>query len=820
MTPLPLSKILSRLRRIIRFEIHAYWRRQPVRPNTVFYESFSGNGMLCNPEAIFRELLGASDMAHLHHTWALADPHYADAALAEFGKDPRVTIVRYGSAAYLRALATSQFLINNATFPPDFAKRPGQQYINTWHGTPLKKMGYDMPGGAREAANVIRNFVATDYLISANSIMTDMYQRAYRLKGIYRGTIIEEGYPRIDRQVLTDEAIATERAKLSEAGVQIGDRKIILYAPTWKGASFARPEDDLDTLAHHVAELTDLINSDEYVVLLKTHQSIYSLGRDRSGVSGILVPNEIPTNVVLGLTSILVTDYSSIAYDFLATGRPVLYFIPDLEKYEGSRGLYVAPEDWPGPLCTSILELSKAIATASSLPATDDDRYRATRQQVAPHEDGHSARRIVDIVFRGLRVGARLQHGAGDGRTSMLFYVGGMRSNGITSSALNLLAALDHDRFDVSVLYPAGASPDSLSNQLAIDSRVRQFPRVGGMNGSKVDQLLRIVDYRRGLIRHHDREPRRQQLWDDEWTRCFGMDTRFDHVVDFSGYGPFWATLLLRAPGAIRSIWLHNDLAADAHRVIRGRKRMHHSLTQIFTLYEQYDHLVSVSAELSDINRTSLSDYGDAAKFTSAPNTVDATLIESNARQPILGPAADFLTGHAVTTFVTVGRLSPEKNHARLIRAFAQVHANNPATQLLIVGDGPLAADLRTLADSLELGASVLLSGHVDNPHSLMAASSCFVLSSDYEGQPMVLLEARIVGIPIVTVDFASVRGAMPPGAGLVVEQSDSSLAAGMESFLNGTVPTTRFDPDQYQLEAVAAFCTAVGAPQSDQTDK
>jgi CDP-glycerol glycerophosphotransferase len=814
MTIQPLTRILARIRRIARFEVHAYWRRQPIRASTVLYESFAGNGMLCNPEAIFRDLLGAPDMAHLHHIWAISEPHLNRSVQSEFSRDPRVTIVRYGSAAYLRALATSQYLINNATFPPDFAKRPGQQYINTWHGTPLKKMGYDMPGGAKEAANVIRNFVAADYLLSANPVMTDMYWRAYCLKGIYRGTIIEEGYPRIDRQVLTSEAITAERTKLIEAGLPIGDRKIILYAPTWKGATFARPTDDLDALANHVAELTGLINSDEYVVLLKTHQSIYSLGRGRSDVRGTLVPNDIPTNVVLGLTTILVTDYSSIAYDFLATGRPVLYFIPDFAEYDGSRGLYADPEDWPGPICTAVRDLANAISSVSSSSTTDQERYRATSRRVVPYEDGHSTRRIIDVIFRGIRDGARLHKGAGDGRTSMLIYLGGMRSNGITSSALNLLTSLDHDRFDVSVFYPATGTADSLSNQLAIDSRVRQFPRVGGMNGSKVDQFVRYLDYRRGRIRSHNRDVRRQQLWDDEWTRCFGPDTRFDHVVDFSGYGPFWAALLLHAPGAIRSIWLHNDLAADAHRIIRGRKRMRHSLTQIFTLYEQYDQLVSVSAELSEINSKSLAAYSTAAKFTSAPNTIDSNLIEWNARQPIDGPAADFLARPRMTTFVSVGRLSPEKNHARLVRAFAQVNALNPATQLLIVGDGPLASHLRDLANDLRLCGAVLLSGHSENPYALMAAASCFVLSSNYEGQPMVLLEAQIIGIPIVTVDFASVTGALPPGAGLVVEQDDDALAAGMESYLAGRVPTAKFNPSRYQSEAVAAFCAAVGAPE------
>ena len=207
---------------------------------------------------------------------------------------------------------------------------------------------------------------------------------------------------------------------------------------------------------------------------------------------------------------------------------------------------------------------------------------------------------------------------------------------------------------------------------------------------------------------------------------------------------------------------------------------MRHSLTQIFTLYEQYDQLVSVSAELSEINSKSLAAYSTAAKFTSAPNTIDSNLIEWNARQPIDGPAADFLARPRMTTFVSVGRLSPEKNHARLVRAFAQVNALNPATQLLIVGDGPLASHLRDLANDLRLCGAVLLSGHSENPYALMAAASCFVLSSNYEGQPMVLLEAQIIGIPIVTVDFASVTGALPPGAGLVVEQDDDALAAGM----------------------------------------
>jgi CDP-glycerol glycerophosphotransferase (TagB/SpsB family) len=184
-----LKRLPSRVKRAARYEIHAHWRRQPIVQGSVFYESFSGNGMLDNPEAIFRELLASPDLGHLTHIWALSDLTQYRAAVEEFSSDPRVSFVRYGSAAYYRALATSQYLVNNATFPPDFSKRPGQVYLNTWHGTPLKRMGYDIEDGALATANIIRNFVQADYLLSANPFMSEqMYETGYKLTGIYRGT--------------------------------------------------------------------------------------------------------------------------------------------------------------------------------------------------------------------------------------------------------------------------------------------------------------------------------------------------------------------------------------------------------------------------------------------------------------------------------------------------------------------------------------------------------------------------------------------------------------------------------------------------------
>ncbi len=824
-----LKRLPSRVKRAARFEIHAHWRRQPLVPGSVFYESFSGNGMLDNPEAVFRELLAAPDLQHLTHVWALSDFKQYRAAVEEFAGDPRVSFVRYGSSSYYRALATSQYLVNNATFPPDFGKRPGQVYLNTWHGTPLKRMGYDIEEGALATANIIRNFVQADYLLAANPFMAEqMYETAYKLAGVYRGTLVEEGYPRIDRQFLDEAGRAEARRRLVDAGIPLGDRKVVLYAPTWKGATFGRPDDDLDELMAHIAQIEERIDTSRYAVLLKTHQTVHKLAAHRPELRRLLVPNEIPTNLVLGATDLLVSDYSSIFFDFLQTGRPIVFFTPDLADYAGTRGLYFEPEEWPGPVLLSAREVGEEIARIAAdgdrVPEEARERYLSMQRRFTPHEDGKASARIVDIVFRGVREGYRLRDDlAEDGREKILLYLGGMRPNGITTSALNLLNNLDHDRYDVSAFFAQSRARATIAKQKQINPAVRQFPRVGGMNGAKLRHLARHLDFRRGSIAQHAENPVQNELWDDEWYRCFG-DSRFDYVVDFSGYGPFWAALLLHSPEAQRSIWLHNDLASDAHREVNGEKRMLHSLTQVFTLYAQYDHLVSVSPTLSEINREGLAGFASPDKFVSALNTVDADHILENAEEDLHELAFDEETGavpdwaealvadDGVTTFVTVGRLSPEKNQARLIRAFAPVHAENPATRLVIVGSGPLADDLEALVAELHLQGSVFLTGMQRNPHAIMHHADCFVLSSDYEGQPMVILEALVLGLPIVTVEFASAKNALSSGSGLIVPQTEQGVADGLRAYLRGDVPASRFDAAAYNRKAVSEFYRAIGA--------
>ena len=783
-------------------------RRAPLRSGTVLLESFAGNGTLCNPDALFRAASAAQDLSNIRFVWVLSAHAWADRATSEYADNPRVTFVRRRSSAYYRVLGTAQYLINNATFPHAFAKRLGQVYLNTWHGTPVKAMGYDMPGGGAESVNIVRNFLAADYLLAPNDQTAAMYRDAYRLRNVGRASLLRVGTPRIDRQFASEPERAATRSRLGRYGISLADDGVrtIVFAPTWRG-SFAAPDDDIDRVCEQVQAIAAQLDSRSRL-LVKVHQRVYSLARTEARLRGLLLPNEVPTNDVLALTDILISDYSSVVVDFLATGRPVVIFAPDLTQYGSSRGLNFEPTELGGPLCRTVPEVAAALRAAAAAPSAPRD---AARERFCPREDGGAAARVIDIVFRRRAGGTDdVQPCGNDGRRSLLIHIGGLQANGITSSALSLVGRLDYSRFDVSVTYPQSSGDAERIEQL-LDPRVRLLPRLGGTTWTRVRHTC--FPFVGGRLPVDPRRLATDPRMTDEWMRCFG-ESRFDNTVDFGGYSAFYAKLLHAGAAPVRSTWLHNDIGTE----MRSRDRsawLRANLRRTSSLYRVSDYLVSVSPSLAELNATRIGHLAPSGSFVFARNTVDSARIRRLAAEPppegpdgqVIPPAQP-----GTCTFVTVGRLSEQKNHLRLIEAFARVHAERPDTRLVIVGAGPTAARLRRTRDDLGLAAVITLAGAQRNPFAVLARSDCFVLTSDYEGQPMVLLEALAIGLPVVSTDFESVTGAIPGGAALVVRRDTAAVADGMRAFLRGGVSGTQFDVEAYNAEAVAEFYHAIGA--------
>ena len=821
----------------------------PIKKDTIVWESFSGNGALCNPEAIFRRMIDDPKYQKYRHTWVLSSKASDSRFRDEFKDNSRVSFVKHKTREYYEVLETSEYLFNNATFPTEYIKRAEQTYVNVWHGTPLKKMGYDIEDGAADARNVLRNFMSADYLVSQNSFMTEqMYLKGYKLNNVYQGAIIEEGYPRSD-SMFGEDAGSAARSALRAKGIETEGKKILLYAPTWRGDSFYKPDADASRLKATLQKLQDSAALQDWVVLLKAHQVVVDQLTDDAEISKFLVPNDVPANEALAITDLLVSDYSSIFVDYLATGRPIAFHIPDVDSYADSRGLYMEVSELPGPVSATTDELVdhvERISRDGGLEpgfAAESERYSRMAAELTPRDDGNASARIIDIVFGGNEAEYNVRRGFSDGRRTLMIYLGGMLTNGITSSALNLLSELNPEIYDVTAFYRHSNQLERQQNASMIPAHVRhiirdtgtlQFPLLGSMQKFEQAAIDNIVS-----------DEQDARLWEMEWRRLFGH-AEFDAAVDFSGYAAYWPRIITNGRVGRKVIWQHNDLEADAEREVNGKKPHYRNLHGVFKLYADFDALVSVSPDLRDINKTNLAAFAPAEKFVSARNTINVDRVRagggrSKAQNPDAGTGdlsnladaiyelgrlysydeliveasrqqlvTQFIGGRGGRTFVTVGRLSPEKNHARLIRAFADVLKDDPGAKLVIIGDGPLAPELKQLAVSLGISGSVQFTGRLRNPYAVMSACDCFVMSSDYEGQPIVILEARVLGLPVVVTRFGSAQSAMEGSGGLIVERDEKTLAAGMNAFLADEVGTEPFDGDAYNRDVVKEFVEVV----------
>ncbi len=801
-----------------------------VRSDVVLYESNWGRGVVDNPYAIFKHLLAEPRYAHLKHIWAVENPDALSYDIMRFADYDNVSFVRLHSDEYLEALATAGFLINNSAFHSYFVKRPGQVYVNTWHGTPLKNMGYEMPDGNTGSAHTMRNFLSADYLLSANSVMTNMYFKSYKLDGVLPGAVLEAGYPRND---LLFSSIREEVcARLAGYGIETDPlKKTILYAPTWRKGKTGGVSDDVKELLMVKTAIEGAVDLSEWQVLIKPHQFAYSLLKDDPDIGGMLVPSYVDANELLSMVDVLVSDFSSIFYDFLATGRPIIFYIPDVEDYTESRGLQRSLDNLPGPLVDNPTAIAPLIADIDAV----DVEYASARERLANsicgYDDGNVTERVVRAVFDGDEscvLAIRDRHV----KKRLLINGGLFLENGITRSFSSLLNSIDYSEWDVTAYVIAQQGRSDMAKRINedINPNARVLVRVGDAIATEAEEVRREFATQHGLYREFWKGYYPHHIMEREFRRCFGQ-AEFDYVVEFNGHNRLEAPMFLHAGSSRKSIWLHSDIQSDMNRSVNGKKPLYTGLNFVVSLYPRYDNLVSCGRTVMQINRDKLATSETEEKFHYACNTVDVKRYENSleereimrigerdyyvtfsheADNGCVAAEAFELPDGVSTSFVTMGRLSTEKNHAALIEAFARYREGDRASKLYIIGEGPLRKQTEDLVTSLELTDSVVLTGNLSNPYALMRRCSCFVLPSIYEGQPLVLLEARMCGLPIVVSDFSSVTDSLIPDGQLVVGTTVESILGGLESYARGEVPITEFDAEAYNAKAYREFVEAI----------
>lgn len=759
----------------------------PLRDDLVMYESSHGDSVSCNPYAIFEEISrsGGSDQWHV---WVCNDINRAPVSVRNH---PRVILVAKGSHLYLRYLATAKYLINNTSFPPYFIRRDGQKYLNTWHGTPLKTLGGDVKTGFFEHRNITRNLLQVTHLIVPNVHTRDALIDSHEISGLFTGKVALTGYPRIDRTL--DPSQERVQGLRGQLGIQSDDdRPVVLYAPTWRGG-LGSSHFDTDQLERDIAALQDTGRH----VFFRAHRFAESVIRE-SGTAARVVPADIDTNDLLSAVDVLVTDYSSIFFDYLPLKRPVVFYTPDLEDYESYRGLYFKMADMPGKCCSNTAELSSAVHEAIT-GSTGSDMALAIRE-FCPMEDGRAAARTADFFFKDDE--EFVLRSDQENKTSIVFRQSFI-PNGITSSFISMVSEIDPEKYRLILLFDANSvekDPERLRLFDTLPPHVQRIPRSGRQSFNAEEKWIDNKFNAQGEVQSEEQMEIVAKSSRREFRRIFGT-SEFDHICEFDGYSRFWAAIFAFGGNISgnRVIYLHNELAAE-HRM------KHPLLAGVFSLFAFYDRLVSVSESVMEANREDLSeDWGiPPEKFVYANNFISPRHIRASARRPAPDGFVEWVGEDRL--IASVGRLSPEKGQERLIRSFASALGGLPSTKLAIVGEGNLRPHLEQLIQELGLRGQVMLMGMLDNPFPVIAKADGFILPSLHEGQGLALLEAMVLGKPVVATDIPGPRSLLRGGSGLLVENTPQGICEGLSELSQGTVQVTEFDERIYLRDATEAF--------------
>lgn len=401
-------KILQVIRKRIVKVFEAFYRIfcyiVPVNDHTIVFMAFHGRGYLDNPKAIYEEMQRNPQFINYKFYWVLRrKKDVPEGAIA----------IKYMSISYFYAFARSKFWIVNCKLPRYIRKKKTQIYLQTWHGTPLKRLGHDIQVAndtkfyrsgldIDEMKKTYDDDVAKyNFMISPNRFCTRIFPSAFHIK---KEKLLEVGYPRNDVLSHPEPRIINDIKHSLNIPYK---KKIILYAPTWRDNSYVAHGYTFQ-LRVNFAKWKKVLG-DDFVVLFKPHYLIVnSIEDDRDQeLNGFLysIDSNYDINDLYLISDVLVTDYSSVFFDYAILRRPIFFYMYDREEYqEQLRGFYLNVDtDLPGNIYGDEEKLLCDIKENNF----DYQKLDEFNKEYNSFQDGKCAKRVVQYVFHSQKEGGR-----------------------------------------------------------------------------------------------------------------------------------------------------------------------------------------------------------------------------------------------------------------------------------------------------------------------------------------------------------------------------------------------------------------------------
>lgn len=396
-----ISKLIKKILRYIsrlfektpkrKFYYGKYYKHCRVKENVILIESFHGSTISDSSLALAREIIRS--YPGKYKIYYGTDNKKAHSKVIE-ELDLDVKLIDVTTFKYTKILATAKYLINNSSFPVYFIKKPEQVYLQTWHGTPLKTLGKKMRLGIESMYNVQHNFLQADYITFPNDFTRDVMMEDYNLSELYTGKVVMAGYPRNEIFFRSSDG---EKLK-KELGLE--GKTVYAYMPTWRGTS----NHDVNTAAYEsrVKEIFSLLDKrlgKNQVLFVNFHPIL----RDSISLKKYKHIKQFPHGVdnysFLNCADALITDYSSVFFDYSLTRKPIILFMYDYDEYMHDRGMYMDVATLPFRKIYDEEELADVLSSESFLT----DSYKDTQyfKSFFKYDREDISRQLLKLLFTG-----------------------------------------------------------------------------------------------------------------------------------------------------------------------------------------------------------------------------------------------------------------------------------------------------------------------------------------------------------------------------------------------------------------------------------
>lgn len=365
---------------------------------TVIFEAFQGRYVACNPKAIFEEMKNDKKYKDYKLIWSLRNTERADLT----GKN--TSVVKFESFQYYRALAKAKYWIFNSNTRPFLKPRAEQVFVQTWHGTPLKKIGCDVEknGNAMTKFSQINNIYTEEskkisYMISPSAYCTEKFISAFHMRDVNKeDKVLTTGYPRND---FLFKATKEDCERIKKELVIPKGKKVILYAPTFRDNKYSA------AAGFELANYIDFDKAkeclgDEYVILFRAHYFI-SQRLDIGDYEGFVydVSKVEDINTLYVISDMLITDYSSVFFDYANLKRPIIFFMVDYHEYKNNlRDFYFDIEQLPGPVVKKQEEVFEYVKKFSK-GFTVNEKYCCFNDKYNYLDGPSTSKKVLDMII-------------------------------------------------------------------------------------------------------------------------------------------------------------------------------------------------------------------------------------------------------------------------------------------------------------------------------------------------------------------------------------------------------------------------------------